>query len=86
MDLQCVRFVLYVKSLANRFFSDGQLKPPNSDRLNERQLPWLALNEVCYFNFILNLIQPYHTRHGYISFMIQVSRCRLSWPKCLRRR
>ncbi|XP_035743987.1 NAD kinase 2, mitochondrial-like [Vespa mandarinia] len=28
-----------------RFFSNGQLKPANSDQLNERQLPWLALNE-----------------------------------------
>lgn len=29
-----------------RFFSNDQLKPINSDQLNERKLPWLALNEV----------------------------------------
>lgn len=28
-----------------RFFSDGQLKPSGPDQLNQRQLPWLALNE-----------------------------------------
>lgn len=29
-----------------RFFSNDQLKPINPDQLNERKLPWLALNEV----------------------------------------